>query len=267
MFLFVLIFGSPQIMRKKIVAANWKMNLDYFGGMKLLSEIIPMLGDELNPAATVIIAPPFIHLNSAAQLLKDRQRIFLAAQNCSSEEKGAFTGEVSAEMLASAGVKYVLCGHSERRKYFHEDDAMLAKKIGLILKHKMQPIFCCGETLAQREEKKHREVVTAQIEKALFLLDENQIQKIIIAYEPVWAIGTGVNAAPEQAQEMHAFIREQIKNKFGNNISENVSILYGGSVTPVNAKYIFSCGDVDGGLVGGASLNARDFVEIVKAAV
>jgi len=254
-------------MRKKIVAANWKMNTFYFDGMKLLSEIIPMVSDEVSADVKLIIAPPFIHLNSASHLLVDNKKIFLAAQNCFFEAKGAYTGEISAGMLASVGVKYVICGHSERRKYFHEDDAVLAKKILLILKYNMQPIFCCGETLAQREEKKHKEVVTAQIEKALFSLDENQIQKISIAYEPVWAIGTGVNATPEQAQEMHAFIRQLIKNKSGKNISENISILYGGSVTPANAKSLFSCEDVDGGLVGGASLNSRDFVDIVKAAI
>ncbi|HLG36366.1 MAG TPA: triose-phosphate isomerase [Bacteroidia bacterium] len=253
-------------MRTKTIAANWKMNLDYFGGMKLLSEIIPMVKDEVSSDVKIIIAPPFVHLYSAAQLLNADNRISLAAQNCSSEDKGAFTGEVSAEMLSSAGVKHVLCGHSERRKIFQEDDSVIAEKVLQVLKHNMQPVFCCGETLAQREEKKHREVVTTQIEKALFSLDENQIQKIIIAYEPVWAIGTGVNATPEQAQEMHAFIRQLIKNKFNENISENISILYGGSVTPANAKNLFSCADVDGGLVGGASLNARDFVEIVKAA-
>ena len=253
-------------MRNKIVAANWKMNMFHFNGMKLLSEIIPMVDDEVKGNCKVIITPPFIHLYSAARLLEDNKRISLAAQNCSNEEKGAYTGEVSAGMLASVGVKYVLCGHSERRKYFNEDDVLISKKILQVLEHNMQPLYCCGETLLQREAGKHKEVVAKQVETTLYGLSKERMQKVIIAYEPVWAIGTGVNATPEQAQEMHAFIRDLINKKFDENISENISILYGGSVTPANAKSLFSCADVDGGLVGGASLNARDFVEIVKAA-
>ncbi|MBK5285018.1 MAG: triose-phosphate isomerase [Bacteroidia bacterium] len=253
-------------MRKKIVASNWKMNLDYFGGMKLLSEIIPMLNDETGSQVSVIIAPPFIHLHSTSKLLLAEKNISLGAQNCSAEKHGAFTGEISAEMLASIGVKYVICGHSERRKYFQEDDAFIAKKVFQVLAKNLQPIFCCGESLSQREEKKHKEVISAQVKNVLFQLDEKAIQNIIIAYEPVWAIGTGLNATPEQAQEMHAFIRSLINEKFREKISQSIRILYGGSITPENAKSLFSCTDVDGGLVGGASLNARHFVNIVKEA-
>src|SRR5258706_752533 len=253
-------------MRQKIVAANWKMNTHYMSGIKLLSEIVPMIGDEVTADVKVIIAPPFIHLYSASQLMNGNRKVFLGAQNCFYEEKGPYTGEISAAMLASVGVKYVIVGHSERRKCFNEDDAIISKKILQVLEHTMQGIYCCGETLEQREARKHKEIVAKQIETALFGLSKERVQKIIIAYEPVWAIGTGVNATPEQAQEMHAYIRSLIEKKFGENISKEISIIYDSSVTPNNAKSLFSCPDVDGGLVGGASLIARDFVSIVKAA-
>lgn len=253
-------------MRQKIVAANWKMNTYYMSGIKLLSEIVPMINDEVTADVKVIIAPPFIHLYSAAQLMNGNRKVFLAAQNCFFEEKGAYTGEISAAMLASVGVQYVILGHSERRKFFNEDDVIIAKKILRVLEDNMQVIYCCGETLVQREAGKHKDVVAKQIETALFGLSKERMGKIIIAYEPVWAIGTGVNATPEQAQEMHAFIREQVRKKFSESLSESIRIIYGGSVTPDNAKSLFSCPDVDGGLVGGASLIARDFVSIVKAA-
>jgi triosephosphate isomerase len=253
-------------MRTKIVAANWKMNTFHFDGMKLLSEIIPMIKDEVRTGVKVIIAPPFIHLYSASHLLSGTPKIYLAAQNCFFETKGAYTGEISAGMLASVGVKYVIAGHSERRKYFNEDDVIISKKILQVLEHNMQAIYCCGETLVQREAGKHKEVIAKQVETALFGFSKERMGKIIIAYEPVWAIGTGVNATPVQVQEMHSFIRGLIKNKFGDIVSDTLSILYGGSVTPANAKDLFSCEDVDGGLVGGASLDSRSFVDIVKAA-
>ena len=252
-------------MRQKIVAANWKMNTYYMSGIKLLAEVVPMINDEVTADVKVIIAPPFIHLYSAAQLMDGNKKVLLAAQNCFFEEKGAYTGEISAAMLASVGVKYVILGHSERRKYFNEDDVIISKKILRVLEDNMQVIYCCGETLVQREAGKYKEVVAKQIETALFGLSKERMGKIIIAYEPVWAIGTGVNATPEQAQEMHAFIREQVKKNFSDELSQNTSIIYGGSVTPANAKNLFSCSDVDGGLIGGASLVARDFVNIVKA--
>jgi triosephosphate isomerase (TIM) len=253
-------------MRTKIVAANWKMNTFYFNGMKLLSEIIPMVSDEVKGGAHIIVAPPFIHLHSAAQLLALNSRISLAAQNCSHEDKGAYTGEVSAGMLASVAVKYVICGHSERRKYFSEDDVLISKKIMQVLEHNMKVIYCCGETLLQREAGKHKDVVAAQVQTALFGLSKERMEKVVIAYEPVWAIGTGVNATPEQAQEMHAYIRMLIKNKFGEKISDVLPILYGGSMTPANAATLFACPDVDGGLIGGASLEARSFIDIAKLA-
>lgn len=242
------------------------MNTDYMSGIKLLSEVVPMVNDEMRADVKVIIAPPFIHLYSAAQLMNGNKKIFLAAQNCFYEEKGAYTGEISAAMLASIGVQYVILGHSERRKFFNEDDTVISKKNLQVLEHNMKAIYCCGETLEQRKAGKHQETVAKQIETALFGLSKESIQKIIIAYEPVWAIGTGVNATPEQAQEMHAYIRSLIEKKFGADISKEISIIYGGSVTPNNAKSLFSCADVDGGLVGGASLIARDFVSIIKAA-
>ena len=253
-------------MRQKIVAANWKMNTYYMNGIKLLSEVVPMVSDEAPSGVKVIIAPPFIHLYSAAQLMNGNQKVFLAAQNCFFEEKGAYTGEISAAMLASVGVKYVIVGHSERRKYFNEDDVIISKKILRVLEDNMQVIYCCGETLVQREAGKHMEVVAKQIETALFGLSKERMGKVIIAYEPVWAIGTGVNATPEQAQEMHAFIREHLKKEFSEELAQSTSVIYGGSVTPNNAKSLFSCPDVDGGLIGGASLVARDFLSIVKAA-
>ena len=253
-------------MRQKIVAANWKMNMYYMSGIKLISEIVPLIADEVKGDVKVIIAPPFIHLHSAAQIMYGSKKVFLAAQNCFFEEKGAYTGEISAAMLASLGVQYVIVGHSERRKYFNEDDVIISKKIYRVLEDNMQVIYCCGETSVQREAGKHKEVVAKQIETALFWLSKERMQKIIIAYEPVWAIGTGVNATPEQAQEMHAFIRVQIEKKFGAGLAQEISIIYGGSVIPANAKSLFSCPDVDGGLVGGASLISTDFVSIVKAA-
>lgn len=252
-------------MRQKIVAANWKMNTYYMSGIKLLSEVIPMVNDEVTADVKVIIAPPFIHLYSAWQLMNGSKKVFLGAQNCFFEEKGAYTGEISAAMLASVGVQYVILGHSERRKFFNEDDAVISKKILQVLEHNMKVIYCCGETTVQREAGKHKDVVSKQIETALFWLSNDRMQKVIIAYEPVWAIGTGVNATPEQAQEMHALIRSLLEKKFGADIAKEISVIYGGSVTPNNAKSLFSCADVDGGLVGGASLVARDFVRIVKA--
>src|SRR5689334_15977326 len=198
-------------MRQKIVAANWKMNMYYMSGVKLLSEIVPMIGDEVKGEVKVIIAPPFIHLHSAGQLMYGSKKVFLGAQNCFFEEKGAYTGEISAAMLASLGVQYVILGHSERRKYFNEDDVIISKKILRVLEDNMQVIYCCGETSVQREAGKHKDVVAKQIETALFDLSKERMGKVIIAYEPVWAIGTGVNATPEQAQEMHTYIRSLIE--------------------------------------------------------
>jgi triosephosphate isomerase len=191
--------------------------------------------------------------------------IAVAAQNCSDKNSGAYTGEVAASMLASIGVDYVIIGHSERRNIFHESNAMLAEKIKRTLENSLLPLYCCGESHDQRKAGSQMEVVREQIETSLFLLHKNQLAECMIAYEPVWAIGTGVNATPAQAQEMHAFIRQLIEKKFGKQAAENISILYGGSITSRNAHDLFSCPDVDGGLVGGASLNAEEFIQIIQA--
>lgn len=252
-------------MRKKIVAGNWKMNKNYSDGLKLASEIINIVNDEVTGDVITILIPSYIHLNSVSKLLEGNNKIFLGAQNCSFEEKGAYTGEISADMLRSCGVKYIIIGHSERRKYFYEDDKLLAKKISIVLKNELIPIFCCGELLQEREQQMHFDVVAQQLEKSLFNLDSDGIKKVIIAYEPVWAIGTGVNANLEQAQEMHAYIRGTMEKKFGKAIAENIPILYGGSCTAANASSLFSAEDVDGGLIGGASLKSREFVDIIKS--
>ena len=246
-------------MRNKIVAGNWKMNKNLRDGISLATEVNTLV--ESNPTDTiVIVAPPFIHLADISKVLT---AVKLAAQNCSSEPEGAYTGEVSAGMISSTGAGYVIIGHSERRTYFGEDDLLLNKKIRLALKHGLLPIFCCGEHLSQRQEGNHMKVVSTQLEQALFDLQPEEFSKIVIAYEPVWAIGTGVNATPQQAQEMHEFIRKHIAGRFGYEPSMNTAILYGGSCKPSNARELFANPDVDGGLIGGASLNAQDFMAIV----
>ena len=201
-----------------------------------------------------------------SELTEEQPKIALAAQNCSQYRKVAFTGEVSASMIRSAGAKYVIVGHSERRKYFNESNEVLAEKVNRVLENNLQPIYCCGETLDERNSATHFDIVQAQLETGLFHLSEDGIDKCIIAYEPVWAIDTGENATPDQAQEMHHFIRELVKSKYGNHLSEKIVILYGGSVTADNAAELFKCADVDGGLVGGASLKAIEFSEIIDAA-
>ena len=252
-------------MRKNIAAGNWKMNLDLDAGKKLASEVINMTADEVSNDAEVILIPPFVHLTSVKQLAGSAKNIFVGAQNCSNEASGAFTGEISVEMLKSAGVTYVVVGHSERREIFGEDDALLAAKTKAVLEGGLLPIFCCGEKLESREAEHHFAVNKEQIEKGLFGLSKEEILKVVIAYEPVWAIGTGVTASSEQAQEMHAYIRGLIADKYDQETADSISILYGGSVKPGNAEELFSQPDVDGGLVGGASLKSRDFVDIIKA--
>jgi len=248
-------------MRKQIVAGNWKMNKNLREGIDLASEVNRLVVND--PGETVVIvAPPFIHLSEVSKVLTV---VKLSAQNCSYEPSGAYTGEVSAEMIRSAGATHVIIGHSERRTYFGEDDILLNKKIKIALKHELIPIFCCGEHLAQRQNGKHMEVVSAQLKQSLFDLSPGDFSKIVIAYEPVWAIGTGVNATPDQAQEMHAFIRSRIAGQYGQETASNTTILYGGSCKPSNAVELFSNPDVDGGLIGGASLNAVEFMAIVHA--
>ena len=248
-------------MRKQIVAGNWKMNTLLRDGMELAEKVEKSL-DGQTSEAIVIISPPYIHLSKVNELI---DRVKLAAQNCASEESGAFTGEVSPDMLVSAGAEYVIIGHSERRTYYHEDNALLNRKVKLALDKGLLPIYCCGEVLEEREAGKLFDVVKAQIEVGLKDLSALDLQKVIIAYEPVWAIGTGVTASPEQAQEMHAYIRGLIGDLYDEQVADQTSILYGGSCKPSNAKELFANPDVDGGLIGGASLSAQDFIQIVNA--
>ena len=245
-------------MRHKILAGNWKMNLDLIQGKALLSEI---LDSNVNKDTITIIAPPAIHLNSFNQMLSHTP-IALAAQNCHQQDSGAYTGELSVGMLKSAGVEYVLIGHSERREYFMEDSLSLSFKVNNVIKHGLRPIYCCGETLAQRQEGEHFRTISNQIEQGIFQLNEMELLNCIVAYEPVWAIGTGETASPQQAQEVHNFIRKTIAKQYSDMVADNISILYGGSVKPSNAKELFTCPDIDGGLIGGASLNAESFVAI-----
>ena len=245
-------------MRHKILAGNWKMNLDLIQGKALLSEI---LDSNVNKDTITIIAPPAIHLNSFNQMLSHTP-IALAAQNCHQQDSGAYTGELSVGMLKSVGVEYVLIGHSERREYFMEDSLSLSFKVNNVIKHGLRPIYCCGETLAQRQEGEHFRTISNQIEQGIFQLNEMELLNCIVAYEPVWAIGTGETASPQQAQEVHNFIRKTIAKQYSDMVADNISILYGGSVKPSNAKELFTCPDIDGGLIGGASLNAESFVAI-----
>lgn len=249
-------------MRKKIVAGNWKMNNDLAETQELLSHLKMQLVKE--PEAEVMVAPAFTNLYSAFQGLKDTP-VQVVAQNMHQAENGAYTGEVSAKMLKSIGVDTVILGHSERRAHFGETNDILAEKVNSALKSEMKIIFCFGEELADRKSDKHFDLVAKQLQESLYQISDSDWKNVVLAYEPVWAIGTGETASPEQAQEMHAFIRKNISEKFNDEIAQNVSILYGGSVKPANAKEIFAKEDVDGGLIGGASLKAVDFVEIINA--
>ncbi len=251
-------------MRKNIVAGNWKMNNDLAESKKLAKQVAKKIKEGKIKDTKVIIAPTFVSLASAVKATKN-SRVKVAAQNMHFEESGAFTGEVSAKMLKSVGVKTVILGHSERREYFGETDELLAKKVDAALANKMKVIFCFGEVLADRKSSNHENVVESQISNGLFHLDASAFKNIVLAYEPVWAIGTGETASPEQAQDMHAFIRKTLANKYGIEVADDMSILYGGSCKPGNAKEIFSKPDVDGGLIGGAALNADDFFAIVNA--
>jgi triosephosphate isomerase len=250
-------------MRQNIVAGNWKMNKTLREGVELAKELQNALQAE-KPNCRVIIGTPFIHLSEVCKIV-DPELIGVSAQNCADHESGAYTGEISAEMVKSTGAAYVILGHSERRAYYHEDNAMLKTKTDLALKNGLTPIFCIGEVLEEREANKHFEIVKSQIEESLFHLPAEDFKKIVIAYEPVWAIGTGKTATPQQAQEMHAFIRETLAEKYGQEVADEISILYGGSCKPSNAKELFANPDVDGGLIGGASLKADDFCGIIAA--
>ena len=249
-------------MRKKIIAGNWKMHKNAEQTEDLLNELIAKIPTDTK--AQVIVAPTFVNLASAVDHL-EFTNIDVAAQNVHQAEGGAFTGEISADMLKSVGVDIVILGHSERRAYFHETDALIASKVNTALEHDMMVIFCFGEELKDRQSKNHFNVVEYQLRDGLFHIQPKDWDSIVLAYEPVWAIGTGETASPEQVKEMHEFIRETVRKVYGNKIADNVSILYGGSVKPDNAKEIFSKPDVDGGLIGGAALKADDFVAIINA--
>lgn len=249
-------------MRKKIVAGNWKMNTLLDEGAVLAGNIVGKK-EEVPSGVQLIIAPPFTHLDRIGTVIKN-SGIALSAQNCADMEKGAYTGEVSASMLVSAGCSYVILGHSERREYYHETSETLNRKMELALAHGLNPIYCVGEKLEEREAGKHFETVGAQIREVIFNLSPEQLEKTVIAYEPVWAIGTGKTATADQAEEIHAFIRKTLSEKYGK-LAEEISILYGGSCKPSNAKELFAQKDIDGGLIGGASLKAEDFIAIAKS--
>ena len=251
-------------MRKQIAAANWKMNLTYQQAEKLLDDILDA-EIEMKPDQLTIFAVPFPYLIMAKSDIEEQKNYAVAAQNCYSKKSGAYTGEISAEMLRSINVNYCVIGHSERREYFAENNAMLADKVNLCFEYNIAPIFCCGEPLGIREAGTQNDFVAKQLEESLFHLPQEKIKDFIIAYEPIWAIGTGKTATTEQAQEMHAHLRSIVAGKYNSGVAETVSILYGGSVKANNAKELFSCRDVDGGLVGGASLVAADFMAIMKS--
>ncbi len=250
-------------MRQNIVAGNWKMNMTLQEGVELATELNKILADK-TPNCQVVVGVPATHITEVVKAV-DATKIGVAAQNCADKESGAYTGEISASMVKSTGAGSVILGHSERREYYGETNAILKEKTDLALANGLTPIFCIGEVLAEREANKQNEVVKTQIEEALFHLSADEFAKIVIAYEPVWAIGTGKVASPEQAQEIHAYIRSVIADKYGAEVANNTSILYGGSCKPGNAKELFANPDVDGGLIGGASLKAEDFYGIIAA--
>lgn len=252
------------LMRKKIVAANWKMNLNASQARELLTSLKEK-AFSLKSHQEVIVAPPFPFIPAAVEQIGSIENYFVAAQNCSDKEKGAYTGEVSTAMLGSIGVSHIITGHSERREYYGETNGVVAAKVNRILAEQLTPIFCCGESLETREAGDANAFVGSQLNECLFHLDENSMQKVVIAYEPIWAIGTGKTASSEQAQEMHAHIRAAIAEKYGNTVADSISILYGGSVKGSNAAELFGQQDVDGALVGGASLDADDFSKIIVA--
>ncbi|NOT75131.1 MAG: triose-phosphate isomerase [Cyclobacteriaceae bacterium] len=252
-------------MRTKIIAGNWKMNKNLDEAKALAVEVKNLVSKEITGNAKIILCVPYPFLISVKDQLT-QSSISVGAQNCSEHDSGAYTGEVSAAMLSSMSIPYVILGHSERRQYFGEEGKLLAQKVDKVLANNLIPIFCCGEPLEIREKGTHESLVRQQVEESLFHLSADALKKVVIAYEPVWAIGTGKTATSQQAQDMHAVIRKQLAGKYGEDVAQTIPILYGGSVKPDNAKEIFSCQDVNGGLVGGASLKAKDFVDIIKGA-
>ena len=251
-------------MRRKIVAGNWKMNKTITEGLSLIEAIKTGAPKVQKAGVDIIVAPTYVMLSDAAKAVNGSS-IKLAAQNCHQEESGAYTGEISATMIHAIGAEYIIIGHSERRQYFNETSASIAKKINVVLSKGLTPIYCNGEVKEERESGRHFEVVKRQMNDELFHLSAEEVLKVVVAYEPVWAIGTGLTASPDQAQEIHAFIRQLLTDKYGAAVAEEISILYGGSCKPDNAKEIFSKKDVDGGLIGGAALKAEDFLGIVAA--
>lgn len=252
-------------MRTKIVAGNWKMNTLPSEGNELAKSINEfVITNKLSDDIKVILGVPFTHIDGIATIV-DHSKLSLSAQNCCMYSSGAYTGEISAKMIKSLNCRYVIIGHSERRQYFGDTNEVIAAKLDQCYENDLIPILCCGEKLEEREEENHFNIVKFQLINALTKVDAAKISKTVIAYEPVWAIGTGRTASPQQAQEMHEFIRSTIKELYGENISENISILYGGSVNAANASELFSCNDIDGGLVGGASLKAEEFIKIIKS--
>jgi triosephosphate isomerase len=251
-------------MRKQIAAANWKMNLTFQLGERLLDDILSA-SIKLSDDQLTIFAVPYPYLLMGRSEVENENNYHIAAQNCHHKKSGAYTGEISVEMLQSIGIGYCVIGHSERREYFHETNAQLAEKLNLCLDNRITPIFCCGEPLPVREAGSQNHYVAVQLKESLFHLPADKMEGIIIAYEPIWAIGTGKTASTEQAQEMHAHLRSILAAQYGSETADKVSILYGGSVKANNAKELFACPDVDGGLVGGASLSAAEFIEIIKA--
>lgn len=252
-------------MRKKIIAGNWKMNKNLEEGLALASEVVNMVKDEYHGSAQVVLIPPFTHIASVSKLSSDSVNVSTGAQNCSNHPSGAYTGEISTDMIKSAGASYVIIGHSERRQYFGEHNDWLARKVDAVLNAGLNPIYCCGETLEERESNTHFAVLEKQIKEGLFHLNANQMSSVVIAYEPVWAIGTGKTASTAQAQEVHAFIRGLISTQYGAEIANDITIQYGGSVKADNAAELFAAPDIDGALVGGAALQSRSFVDIIRA--
>lgn len=252
-------------MRKKIVAGNWKMNKSLEEALSLTSEVVNMVRDEVRGEVEVVLCTPYIYLPVLQKYAQEVDRISLGAQNCHHKASGAFTGEISASMLAAIEVPYVIIGHSERRQYFGETDALIAEKVKIALENGLKPIFCCGELLEQRQNEDFVAIVKDQITAALFDLSAEDFGKVVIAYEPVWAIGTGLTASSAQAQEMHAALRAHVAEKFGAQVADDTTILYGGSCNEKNADELFACPDVDGGLIGGASLKSREFTNIIKS--
>ncbi|MFC5412223.1 triose-phosphate isomerase [Larkinella bovis] len=252
-------------MRKKIVAGNWKMNKTLDEAVALVSEVSNMIKDEVTSDVQVVLCTPSLYLTTLKPYLEGQTRIALGAQNCHEKASGAYTGEISAPMLKSIGISYVILGHSERRQYFGETNAQLAEKVNIALANGLTPIFCCGESLEQRQNEIHLDFVRTQLTEGLFHLSPEQFANIVIAYEPIWAIGTGLTATSDQAQEMHEILRKHIASHYGAEVADNTTILYGGSANEKNAAELFAQPDVDGGLIGGASLKSREFTTVVKA--